>query len=146
MLYKFHGFLVLLSSNFLEHLKITLVEVWCCNLFKVILLSQFLSVLRPDEIRLFMRSNGMTLLLRKVNPVFSEVGNDQLGVITTRFFQVAELQEGFAHATDVDDLLESFDSVFEYRFDRLHDAKTAFHVVDLRLHALDGFHLASDFD
>ena len=51
-----------------------------------------------------------------------------------------------AHATDINDLLQGLDSVLKNGLDRLHDAKTALHVVNLRLHALNSLHLASNLD
>ena len=51
-----------------------------------------------------------------------------------------------AHATDINDLLEGLDGVLENGLDRLHDTEAALHIVDLRLHALDGLHLAGNLD
>ena len=51
-----------------------------------------------------------------------------------------------AHTTDINDLLQGLDSVLKNGLDRLHDAKTALHVVNLRLHALNSLHLASNLD
>ena len=51
-----------------------------------------------------------------------------------------------AHAADINDLLEGLDGVLEDGLDRLHDTEAALHIVDLRLHALDGLHLAGNLD
>merc|ERR1712227_451079 len=51
-----------------------------------------------------------------------------------------------AHASNIDDLLESLDGVFKDWLNRLHDTKSTLHVIDLRLHALNGFHLSGNFD
>merc|ERR1711977_496914 len=51
-----------------------------------------------------------------------------------------------AHASDINDLLEGLDGVLEDGLDRLHDTKSALHVVDLGLHALDGLHLSGNLD
>jgi len=42
--------------------------------------------------------------------------------------------------------LEGLDGVFKDWLDRLHDTKSSFHVVDLWLHAFDGFHLSGDLN
>jgi hypothetical protein len=42
--------------------------------------------------------------------------------------------------------LEGLDGVFENWFNRLHDTKSSFHIIDLWLHAFDGFHLSGDFN
>ena len=51
-----------------------------------------------------------------------------------------------AHASDINNLLEGLDGVLKDGFNRLHDTKSSFHVVDLRLHALNGFHFSSNLD
>merc|ERR1711934_952042 len=51
-----------------------------------------------------------------------------------------------SHTSDINDLLEGLDGVLEYWFDRLHDSESSFHIVDLWLHAFDGFHLSGNFD
>merc|ERR1712054_214613 len=48
------------------------------------------------------------------------------------------------HAPDINDLLEGLDGVLEHGLHRLHDAEAALHVVDLRLHAFNSFHLSCD--
>jgi hypothetical protein len=78
--------------------------------------------------------------------VLGEVRDNQLLILHIIFIKVSKLEERFTHATDINDLLKSLDGVFEHRLNRLHDAKTAFHIIDLRLHSLDGLHLACDFD
>jgi hypothetical protein len=42
--------------------------------------------------------------------------------------------------------LEGLDGVFEDWFNRLHDTKSSFHIIDLWLHAFNGFHLSGDFN
>ena len=51
-----------------------------------------------------------------------------------------------AHSSDVNDLLEGLDGVFEDWFNRLHDTESSFHIVDLWLHSFDGLHLSGNFD
>ena len=51
-----------------------------------------------------------------------------------------------SHSADINDLLEGLDGVLEDGLDGLHDTKSAFHIVDLGLHAFDGLHLAGNFD
>merc|ERR550514_2280430 len=51
-----------------------------------------------------------------------------------------------AHSSDVNNLLEGLDGVFEDWFDRLHDTESSFHIVDLWLHAFDGLHLSGNFN
>jgi hypothetical protein len=51
-----------------------------------------------------------------------------------------------AHASNIDDLLEGLDGVFEDWLDRLHDTESSFHIVDLWLHTFDGFHLSSNLN
>ena len=42
--------------------------------------------------------------------------------------------------------MEGLDGVLEDGLDGLHDTKSAFHIIDLGLHAFDGLHLAGNFD
>merc|ERR1719476_830434 len=51
-----------------------------------------------------------------------------------------------SHTSNIDDLLEGLDGVFEDWFNRLHDTKSSFHIVDLWLHTFDGFHLSGDLN
>merc|ERR1711934_1064479 len=51
-----------------------------------------------------------------------------------------------AHASNIDDLLEGLDGVFEDWFDRLHDTESSFHIVDLWLHTFNSFHLSGDLN
>ena len=51
-----------------------------------------------------------------------------------------------AHASNINDLLEGLDGVLKDWFDGLHDTESSFHIIDLWLHALDGFHLSGDLD
>ena len=51
-----------------------------------------------------------------------------------------------AHASDIDDLLEGLDSVLKDWLDRLHDTKSSLHIVNLRLHALNGLHLSGNLN
>ena len=51
-----------------------------------------------------------------------------------------------AHTSNINDLLEGLDGVLEDWFDRLHDTESSLHIVDLWLHAFDGFHLSGDFN
>ena len=51
-----------------------------------------------------------------------------------------------AHASDINDLLKGLNGIFKDWLDRLHDTKSSFHIVDLWLHSLDGFHLSSNFN
>merc|ERR1719222_1185479 len=51
-----------------------------------------------------------------------------------------------AHSSDIDDLLEGLDGVLENWLNRLHDTESSLHIVDLWLHALDGFHLSGDLN
>jgi len=51
-----------------------------------------------------------------------------------------------AHTSDIDDLLEGLDGVLEDWLNRLHDTESSLHIVDLWLHAFDGFHLSGDLN
>ena len=51
-----------------------------------------------------------------------------------------------SHSSDIDDLLEGLDGVFEDWLNRLHDSESSFHIVDLWLHAFNGLHLSGNFD
>ena len=51
-----------------------------------------------------------------------------------------------SHSSDIDDLLESLDGVFEDWLNGLHDTESSFHIVDLWLHSFDGFHLSGDLN
>ena len=51
-----------------------------------------------------------------------------------------------AHSSDINDLLEGLDGVLEDWFDRLHDTKSSFHIVDLWLHSFDGFHFSGNLN
>jgi len=51
-----------------------------------------------------------------------------------------------AHSSDIDDLLEGLDGVLEDWLDGLHDTESSLHIVNLRLHALDGLHLSGDLN
>merc|ERR1712166_1144423 len=51
-----------------------------------------------------------------------------------------------SHSSDIDDLLEDLDGVLEDWLDRLLDTESSLHIVDLWLHAFDGFHLSGDFN
>ena len=51
-----------------------------------------------------------------------------------------------AHTSNINDLLEGLDGVLEDWLDGLHDTESSLHIVDLWLHAFDGFHLSGNFD
>merc|ERR1712149_56360 len=51
-----------------------------------------------------------------------------------------------AHSSDINDLLEGLDGVLEDWLNGLHDTESSLHIVDLRLHALDGLHLSGDLN
>ena len=51
-----------------------------------------------------------------------------------------------SHTSDIDDLLEGLDGVLKDWFDRLHDTKSSFHIINLWLHTFDGLHLSGNFD
>merc|ERR1712146_71116 len=51
-----------------------------------------------------------------------------------------------AHASDINNLLQGFDGVLKDGFNRLHDTKSTLHVINLRLHAFNSFHLSSNLD
>ena len=51
-----------------------------------------------------------------------------------------------AHTSNINDLLEGLDGVLEDWLDGLHDTESSLHIVDLWLHAFDGFHLSGDFN
>ena len=51
-----------------------------------------------------------------------------------------------SHSSDIDDLLEGLDGVFEDWFDWLHDSESSFHIINLWLHSLDGFHFSGNFN
>ena len=51
-----------------------------------------------------------------------------------------------AHSSDINDLLEGLDGVLEDWLDGLHDTESSLHIVNLRLHALDGLHLSGDLN
>merc|ERR1712022_74091 len=51
-----------------------------------------------------------------------------------------------AHTSDINDLLEGLDGVLEDWLNRLHDTESSLHIINLWLHALDGFHLSGDLN
>merc|ERR1719460_2454079 len=51
-----------------------------------------------------------------------------------------------AHTSDIDDLLESLDSVLKDWLNRLHDTESSLHIVNLWLHALNGLHLSGNLN
>ena len=51
-----------------------------------------------------------------------------------------------SHSSDINDLLEGLDGVLEDWLNRLHDTESSLHIVDLWLHAFDGFHLSGDLN
>ena len=51
-----------------------------------------------------------------------------------------------SHSSYIDDLLEGLDGVLEDWFNGLHDSESSFHIIDLWLHSLDGFHLSGDLN
>ena len=51
-----------------------------------------------------------------------------------------------AHSSDINNLLEGLDGVLKDWLDGLHDTESSLHIVDLRLHALDGLHLSGDLN
>lgn len=55
-------------------------------------------------------------------------------------------KRGFSHASHINHFLQSLDGILEYRFDGLHDPKSALHIVDLGLHSFNCLHLASYLD
>ena len=59
----------------------------------------------------------------------------------------SDLSSSFlAHSSDINDLLEGLDGVLEDWLNRLHDTESSLHIVNLRLHALDGLHLSGDLN
>ena len=51
-----------------------------------------------------------------------------------------------SHASDINDLLKSFDGVLENWLDRLHDTESSLHIVNLWLHAFNCFHFSSNLN
>merc|ERR1712083_996361 len=51
-----------------------------------------------------------------------------------------------AHTSDINNLLEGLDGVFENWFDGLHDTESSFHIINLWLHTFDGFHFSGNFN
>merc|ERR1711998_646293 len=51
-----------------------------------------------------------------------------------------------SHTSDIDDLLEGLDSILKDWFDRLHNTKSSFHIINLWLHTLNSLHLSSDLN
>jgi len=51
-----------------------------------------------------------------------------------------------SHSSDINDLLEGLDGVFEDWLDGLHDTESSLHIVNLGLHSFDGFHLSGNFN
>jgi hypothetical protein len=51
-----------------------------------------------------------------------------------------------SHSSDINDLLEGLDGVFEDWLDGLHDTESSLHIVNLWLHSFDGFHLSGNFN
>ena len=51
-----------------------------------------------------------------------------------------------SHSTDINDLLEGLDGVLEDGLDGLHDTESSLHIIDLGLHAFNGFHLSGNFN
>ena len=57
------------------------------------------------------------------------------------------LEESFSsHSANIYNLLQSLNSIFKNWFDRLHNTKSTFHIIDLRLHSLNSFHFTSNFN
>ena len=52
----------------------------------------------------------------------------------------------FSHSTNINDFLKGFDGVLKYWFNRLHDTKSSFHIINLRLHSFNSFHLSGNFN
>jgi len=51
-----------------------------------------------------------------------------------------------AHSSNIDDLLEGLDGVLKDWLDGLHDSESSFHIINLRLHSFDSFHLSGNFN
>ena len=51
-----------------------------------------------------------------------------------------------SHSSDINDLLEGFDGVLEDWLNRLHDTESSLHIVNLWLHAFNGFHFSGDLN
>ena len=51
-----------------------------------------------------------------------------------------------SHTSDIDNLLEGLDGVFEDWFYGLHNTKSSFHIINLWLHAFDSFHFSGNFN
>ena len=59
---------------------------------------------------------------------------------------MASIYSFLAHSSNINNLLEGLDGVLEDWLDGLHDTESSLHIVDLRLHALDGLHLSGDLN
>merc|ERR1719263_17783 len=65
---------------------------------------------------------------------------------TGKCFLALSSHSFLAHASNIDDLLEGLDGVFEDWLYGLHDTESSFHIVDLWLHAFNGLHFSSNFN
>jgi len=69
-----------------------------------------------------------------------------------KYFFFSSCSEGWrvnsllSHSSDINDLLEGLDGIFEDWLDGLHDTESSFHIVNLWLHSFDGFHLSGNFN
>jgi len=50
------------------------------------------------------------------------------------------------HASHINNLLEGLNSILQNWLNRLHNTKSSFHVVNLWLHSLNGFHFSGNFN
>ena len=62
------------------------------------------------------------------------------------FLTLLPSQSLLPHTSDINDLLKCFDGVLEDWLDGLHDPESPLHIIDLRLHSFDCFHLPGNFD
>jgi hypothetical protein len=51
-----------------------------------------------------------------------------------------------SHSSNIDNFLESLDSIFKDWFNRLHDTESSFHIINLWLHSFNSFHLSGNFN
>jgi hypothetical protein len=51
-----------------------------------------------------------------------------------------------SHSSDINNLLEGLDGVLKDWLNGLHDTESSLHIIDLWLHALNGFHLSGNFN
>ena len=60
--------------------------------------------------------------------------------------KISEMCSFLSHSSDINNLLEGLDGVLKDWLNGLHDTESSLHIIDLWLHALNGFHLSGNFN